>query len=52
MFGPWTLTAISAGYLLWYGWRVFVKDKGSLGGLGLSLATVAILEIFMSLIDL
>lgn len=36
---------LSVLYLLWYGWQVFVKDGGDLGGLGLGLAVIACLEL-------
>lgn len=34
-------TALSVGYLIWYGWRVFVQDKGNPGGLALGVSVIA-----------
>ena len=35
------LSILSAAYLLWYGYRVFVKDRGNPGGIGLVVAVLA-----------
>lgn len=50
MIGP-VFTAFAALYLLWYGWRVFVADKGDLGGLGLAFAAICVIDIMAAMRD-
>ena len=45
-------TAIAVLYLLWYGYEVFVRDKGNPGGLGLAAAAIAVIQILNALKDL
>ena len=40
-----SFTLICVAYLVWYAWRVFIKDKGSPGGLGLTFGTIAWFQI-------
>ncbi|WP_159804414.1 hypothetical protein [Litoreibacter roseus] len=40
-----SFTLVSAAYLLWYGWRVFVTDKGNPGALGLTVSVLAFGQI-------
>lgn len=44
MIGP-AFTAASVIYLIWYGWMVFVRDKGNPGGLGLAIAAICVIEL-------
>ena len=44
-------TGLSVLYLLWFGWHVFVRDKGNPGGLGLAVAAIACLQIFGAIAD-
>ncbi len=48
--GSW-LTALSVAFLLWYGWQVFVKDKGNPGGLGLAVSVLAFGQIVSALLN-
>jgi len=45
------LAVVSVIYLIWYGWQVFVKDKGNPGGLGLLLSVFAWWNIASALIE-
>ena len=49
MSGIFAITGIAAVYLIWYGYQVFVKDKGDLGSLGLTFAVIAFGEVLGAL---
>ncbi len=36
-----TAALMGAGWLVFYGWQVFVKDRGNIGSLGLPLSVFA-----------
>jgi hypothetical protein len=45
MFDSFSFTLLCVAYLVWYAWQVFIKDKGNLGGLGMTIGIFAWFQI-------